>query len=226
MKESDLFEPLRKYLIETVGCSEVYGEVVNCDILAVCDPVNIAVETKVSLNFKVIDQAIQRKWMAQYIYIAVPKPKEVHRVARDILKEHGIGLLLYEEEDKYFKTDIRAKINRYAMAPSEFRKEYLKGFHKNQVGGVKSGECRTEYSVMIDNIKDTLDTAMRHSKWTGSDGWISIGDLLEKCETHYKNPKPSLMATLRKSWNKSWCETKWIDGAFCVRLKAGREGEI
>lgn len=226
MKESDLFEPLRKYLLETVCCSEIYGEVANCDIIGVCGPVNIAVETKTSLNFKVIDQAIRRKWMAQYIYVAVPKPREVHWVARDLLKYHGIGLLLYEEENQYFKVDIRAKLNRHAKHPVEFRKEYLKDYHKDQISGVKSGECKTEYSVMIENIIEVLDTAKRFSKRKVSDGWVSIEELLEKGETHYKNPKPSLMATLQKSWNKSWCETKWINGVFCVRLKAGHEDDI
>ena len=34
MKESELFEPVKKFLIEQ-GCSEVYGEVMNCDVLGI-----------------------------------------------------------------------------------------------------------------------------------------------------------------------------------------------
>ena len=220
MKESDLFEPLKKYLIETMGCTKIYAEVLDCDVLAVCYPVNIAVETKTSLNFKVIDQAIKRKWMAQYIYIAVPKPKEIHGIVRDILEQHGIGLLLYE--DYHFQMKIQAKYNRLGKKPSEIREEYVKSYHETQISGVKSGQCATDYSVMVKNIKRVLEFEKRFRK---GDGWVTIDKILEECDTHYKNPKPSLIATLRKNWNANWCETQRINGVFCVRLRDGCEDD-
>jgi len=215
VKESDLFEPLKLFMIETVGCSKVYAEVEECDVLAVCGPVNIAVETKTCLNFKVIDQAVNRKWIAQYIYIAVPKPKEIHRIVRSILEQYGIGLLIYENGS--FRIAVKASYNRYAKKPSEVRAIYIKDYHESQTGGVKSGQHETDYSIMIKNIRRILEIERRFGN---SEGWVTIDKILEDCETHYRNPKPSVMATLKKSWNRAWCETMWVDGKFCARMKS------
>jgi hypothetical protein len=52
MKESDLFEPVKNYLIEVIGCSQVYGEVGNCDVLGISGALNIIVELKKTLVSK------------------------------------------------------------------------------------------------------------------------------------------------------------------------------
>ncbi|WCF11518.1 hypothetical protein NDS46_31670 (plasmid) [Paenibacillus thiaminolyticus] len=58
MKESELFEPIKGYLIDVVGCSKVYGEVGSCDVLGVSGYVNVIVELKTSLSFKVMKQQL------------------------------------------------------------------------------------------------------------------------------------------------------------------------
>ena len=39
--------------------------------------------------------------------------------------------------------------------------------------------------------------------------WVTVDEILEHCETHYRNPKASVMATLKEKWNQqSACETQ------------------
>lgn len=200
LKESDLFHPVKKFLLES-GCSHVYGEVQNCDILGINGSCNVIVELKTSLSFKLIDQALDRLKRGQYVYIAIPKRKNaVPRCVKEILTTNKIGLI--EVGKRSVKVSIPAKYNRLANK----RKAYLrmrrniKTYNEVQVGGVKSGESITDYSITIGNIKEFME------RQTGK--WFTVEEILEHCETHYKNPKPSVVATLKAKWNQDWCETK------------------
>lgn len=208
LKESDLFAPIRAFLLES-GCSEVYGEVIDCDVLGISGASNIIVELKTSLSFKLIDQAIERLRFGHYVYIAVPKRKNyVPRCVRKILEDNKIGLLEVDtaREDEFAVTImIPARFNRLATENTKkgFNsiREYIKPYSKDQIGGVKGGEGITDYSVMIENIKGFMEYQKRGK-------WVTVDEILEHCETYYANPKPSLMATLQAHWNREWCETK------------------
>jgi hypothetical protein len=209
LKESDLFAPVKAFLLES-GCSDVYGEVLGCDVLGINGSSNIIVELKTSLSFKLIDQAIERLNFGHYVYIAIPKRKShVPRCVRAILETNKIGLLEVGE-DNWTKEliatiSIPARFNRLATERQKkgFNRirEHIKPYNETQVGGVKGGEAVTDYSVMIENIKDFL----RYNK---RGKWVTVEEILEHCETYYANPKPSLMATLQAHWNRNWCETK------------------
>ncbi|MGF9814306.1 hypothetical protein [Bacillus toyonensis] len=74
LKESDLFAPVKSFLIEN-GCSNVYGEVLGCDVLGLHGTCDIIVELKTTLSFKLIDQALDRLNYGHYVYIAIPQRK-------------------------------------------------------------------------------------------------------------------------------------------------------
>lgn len=104
--------------------------------------------------------------------------------------------------------------------PSRSLRDYVLPHHRLTTGGVKSGEGVTEYSITIDNIKDCL--RFRRS----NEGWMTVDEILEQVQTHYSNPKPSVMATLQAHWNKDWCETK-VEGRkryFRLKRKSVKEG--
>ncbi|WP_240909090.1 hypothetical protein [Bacillus paralicheniformis] len=209
LKESDLFAPVKSFLIEN-GCSMVCGEVLGCDVLGINGACDIIVELKTTLSFKLIDQALDRLNYGHYVYIAIPKRKgHVPRCVRRILQENKIGLLEVAKdkysEDVIASVSIPAKYNRLA---TDWKKRGLKSirdcikdYHKTQIGGVKGGEGVTDYSNMIENIKDFL-LYRKHGQWA------SIDEILNHCETYYSNPKPSLSATLQAKWNNDWCESK------------------
>ncbi|MFF2531233.1 hypothetical protein ACFVS2_20235 [Brevibacillus sp. NPDC058079] len=214
LKESDLFIPIKEYLMDVVGCSHVYGEVGSCDVLGIQGDVNIIVELKISLSFKVIEQAIDRMHSGHYVYVAVPKTKSISRLAKEILIQKRIGLLLVDKNNQV-ERHIPAKFNRLRTRNSNIRK-LIRSYHETQVGGVKSGESETDYSVTIKNIQEYLKMAWILRK---NDGWVTVDQILEHCETHYSNPKPSVMATLQARWNQSWCESKFENRRRYFRIK-------
>lgn len=254
MRESDLFEPIKMWLINKVGCEEVHAEVLNIDVLGLSGNTNIIVEMKTRFSFKLMEQAEDRMKYAPYVYIAVPRPKGFNnprppKIVEKWAKENKVGILfinlesspeyavevfsaahfnhLFSKERRNRKFDIRSEIN------------YLT---RENVGGLKSGEVQTEYKAMINSIKKYLRHAKKHDQFIdrNSDGLLEIrsddnncagveivrsrGDrtieqILENCETTYLNPKPSLFRTLRKEWNKSWCQVTKYNGKHYFNYK-------
>lgn len=215
MKESELFEPVKNLVIE-MGCSNVYGEVMSCDVLGIKGACNIIVEMKTTLSFKVIDQAIERLRYGHYVYIAVPKRKAATpKCVKEMLASYHIGLI--EVGKRQTKVAIPAKFNRLANKRKGYLRirESIKSFNESQVGGVKSGEGITDYALTINRIKDYM--VSKRGKW------VTVEDILKHCETHYQNPKPSVMATLKAEWNQDWCETKIEQRRRYFRIKTDKD---
>ncbi|MGN4725371.1 hypothetical protein ACTFR8_28635 [Bacillus cereus group sp. MYBK15-3] len=213
LKESDLFTPVKSFLIKN-GCSNVYGEVLGCDVLGINGVCDIIVELKTTLSFKLIDQALDRLNHGHYVYIAIPQRKgHTPRCVKKVLEQNKIGLL--EIGKDRFSEDIIAHISipaKYNRLPNELKKKgfkpirnFIKDYHETQIGGVKGGEGTTDYSLMIDNIKAFL-------RYHNRGKWTNVDEILNYCETHYANPKPSLIATLQAKWNSDWCECKRENG--------------
>lgn len=107
MWESDLFPPLREWLEERgyIVYSEVdpaeaavpYMYVGRADVVAVNGPVLSIVEMKKTMCLELIGQAFSWKGFANYIYVAVPRPKRgFNRHAMRLLEKEGIGVLAVE----------------------------------------------------------------------------------------------------------------------------------
>lgn len=212
MKEIDLFEPIKKQLIE-IGCDEIYAEVLNRDVVAFMGNRTIIVELKKQLNFKVIEQAIEGRKRADYTFVAVPFPKTPHsKLAIQLLKENGIGLI-YLLDTTY--TGMVASFKFWGSRnkrPDDIKK-HIKPHHTRTIGGSKGGEGPTEYSDMIDDIKRFM---RRTNKW------VSVDEILENASTigvYYKRPKESIMTTLKANWNTGWCERSIINRKTHFRYK-------
>lgn len=209
LKESELFEPVKKLLLKN-GCEKIYGEVGTCDVLGIQGVCNIIVELKTSLSFKVIDQAIERLRIGHYVYIAIPKRKNaVPYCVKELLRIHNIGLI--EVGKRSARVSIPARFNRLANKRKAYRRirRLIKPYSETQLGGVKSGEAVTDYSLTIKSIKAFMS----------KEDWVTVDDILEHCETHYKQPKPSVMATLQEKWNEDWCESKKIGTKRFFRMR-------
>lgn len=224
MKETDLFEPVKNCLMRDLGCSDVYGEIQNCDVVGKRGNYDVIVEMKTSLNFKVILQAIERKHYGAYVYIAVPKlsdkrPNDHHSIYHEFIKPHGIGLIYVSDypckKETYYKWNENGipycKLEARVYYKAKFNHHYLanrlggfkqisttvKDWEKNNVGGSKGGEIITAYSFMIEKVKEYLK----------ENGWSTIDNILDNVEEvnrHYASPKASLKATLKEKWNKNW----------------------
>lgn len=213
MKESDLFGPIKSYLFNEMLCDEVYAEVLDIDVVGKIGNVYIGIEMKTSLNFKVIEQADRRKHLVDYMFILVPKPKSYHsQIIFNWLKDLGIGLIYYDEKSRY-----ESPIQRQFFGKRHKHRNYIteaierdKELHLINIGGVKGGESITPYKNTIDKIKHLLHR--------NKDG-LTIDEILSQVQTHYTAPKPSVAATLRKSWNEEWCECERVNGEQIYRMR-------
>ncbi|MBQ2752689.1 MAG: hypothetical protein IJF29_01070 [Firmicutes bacterium] len=96
MKEYELYDPLKEKF-EKLGYS-VRGEVKNCDLVAEKDGRFVAVEMKTSFNLKLVYQALERRKLAEEVYVCIPRPKtgarsRSWRNMTELLKELKIGLI-------------------------------------------------------------------------------------------------------------------------------------
>lgn len=214
MKESDLFAPVKKMLELEMFC-EVHGEVGSYDVVGIGSSYEIVVELKTCMSLQLLDQATDRIGVADYIFVAIPKRKRpLSRTAQRYLNSIGIGILEVDLENDY------VKVIQWGFRHKSRRR--LRGFvnetTKKSIGGVTSAEMNTPYKLTIENIQTEL------RRWWENDGWATVDEILELCETHYANPRPSVMATLQEEWNSDWIETKKVGRKRYFRIKDRGEG--
>lgn len=213
MKESDLFEPVKQLLLETIGCEKVYAEVLHYDVVGTIGQHNIIVEMKKMLNFKVIEQAVEAKRHGHYVFIAVPHKKGgFSRIVGDFLKYHGIGLITVK--DGIYAEIQTGLFARYNRKTGDLRKYVKDGYHDTIIGGAKMGDFdyQSDYTLMIDDIKTFL-------KRRKNGQWVTVDQILEFCSCYYSQPKPQLTQTLKAHWNNEWLEWKVEDRKTYFRLR-------
>ncbi|MEH7502795.1 DUF2161 family putative PD-(D/E)XK-type phosphodiesterase [Neobacillus drentensis] len=76
LQEIDLYKPIQTYFVREGY--EVYGEVKDCDIVAVKDEELVVIELKLTLNVELLIQAAKRQRITDKVYVAIPKSK--HRL--------------------------------------------------------------------------------------------------------------------------------------------------
>lgn len=212
MKESELFLPVKQCLLDKLGCTEVYAEVIDIDVVGIKGSYDVAVELKTSLNWKVIEQAIERSRIADYTYIGVPHSETINYVALDTVKRYNLGLITVGKSG-------RAQVILHAPKVETLRKgkkirDYVEEVHSLTTGGVKTGEGPTRYSHTIDKIKAYMKDR----------DWVTAQQLAYDVPTHYKgrNVAGSIKDTLEASWNKDWCERKKEGNRVYFRMKKSK----
>lgn len=106
--ETELYEPVKNFL-EKEGYN-VQAEVKSCDITAVKDEILLIVELKTSFNLKLVYQALERKAVADFVYVAIPRPKNFRdknvRMMKKLLKEINVGLITVGIESGFKSVDV------------------------------------------------------------------------------------------------------------------------
>lgn len=149
--EKDLFKPVQKYFSKEGY--EVFGEVNDCDVVAVKDEELVIIELKLHLNTDLLIQATNRQRMTDQVYIAVPKPK----IKRNSKKWHDLCHLIKRLElglifITFYKSrtdlevifppgpfDRKRAINSYKKRREKLLEE-VRGRHINDNIGGSSGE--------------------------------------------------------------------------------------
>ncbi|MBN2803589.1 MAG: hypothetical protein JXR91_10870 [Deltaproteobacteria bacterium] len=112
--ESDLYQGVKTFL-ETLGY-EVKGEILDFDVTAIGkDDTLLAVELKLTLNIKLIIQAIERLSIVDFVYLGIPDTdtfyKKNRRSVTKLLQYLGLGLLL-------------VNVNKNSACPAIYPTEY------------------------------------------------------------------------------------------------------
>ena len=151
MKESELYSPL-KNKFEQAGYM-VRGEVKNCDLVAEKDGKFLAVEMKTAFNLKLVYQALERRKMAEEVYVCIPRPKTGARSKNwrnmtELLKELGIGLITVAMDSplKTVEVVIESGKNKSSSKKAESLKKEFEGRSADlNTGGVNRTKLITAY---------------------------------------------------------------------------------
>lgn len=226
MKETELFEPVKKWLED--GGHEVYSEVRankyggrRADVVGVHGNIVTVVEMKVTLSLDLIEQAVLWKNHAHYIYVAVPHPKKgyLNDFAVRLLCQYGIGILTVNFDSRGLDGTPSVSLYPYRTMPKVHRnitsdlRDSLTEYHKDgPPGGHQGGGYITAYRITMIHVKEYLDKELRfaHREWgelKGRNGWRTTTEILEEVTTHYSSPKQSLAKALHE-FEQDWCESK------------------
>lgn len=207
MKESDLFEPVKKLLMDKLKCTEVYGEVADADVLGLSGDLDIIVELKTSLNWKVIDQALNRQYASDIVYIGVPHSSTINHIALDTVRRYNLGLITV---NKIGQAMILVKAPTVISKARRKFRDYVRDHHSKTIGGVKTGEGPTAYTETIVKIKQFMKDK----------DWVTAQEINRSVKTHYMgNATASIRDTLQARWNKDWCEWKKEGNRLYFRMK-------
>ncbi|EPD1733770.1 hypothetical protein ACR6L2_002656 [Enterococcus hirae] len=168
MRETELYKPVKDFLINTLGCNEVYPEIHDMDVLGIHGAITIGVEMKTRLSFKLLQQALERKIYVEYMYIAIPKVKRLEPVACDLCKENGIGIIEVRQNYKNqleANITLKAKFNRLTTRRRQNNiydiRNAITEWSSLNTEGAPSGETLTPYKITIQRIQEYLTTQKR-----------------------------------------------------------------
>ncbi|MBT2730061.1 hypothetical protein J7E63_24690 [Bacillus sp. ISL-75] len=109
LQEIDLYKPIQTYFLREGY--EVYGEVKDCDIVAVKDEELVVIELKLTLSVDLLIQAAKRQRITDKVYVAIPKPK--HRLNSKrwtekchLIRRLELGLIVVSSPGKRGRAEI------------------------------------------------------------------------------------------------------------------------
>lgn len=151
MKESELYAPLKEKF-EELGYS-VRGEVKNCDLVAEKNGRFVVVEMKTSFNLKLVYQALERRKIAEEVYVCIPRPKtgarsRSWRDMTELLKELKIGLITIAMDSPLKTVEVvleSGERERKGKKAEGLRKEFEGRKLDLNTGGVNKTKLITAY---------------------------------------------------------------------------------
>ena len=181
MKETDL---AKKIIIYLENCKwNVYQEVQIgtggrvVDIVAIQNNISWIIEVKLCLSMKLLEQAFNHRYSANYISIAIPN-KNVNKVADMFMKHYGIGgLKLVNEQYEHWQVyEFRApRLNRKIAHYSNVRR-WINDKHKYYAeAGNSMGKRWTPFQETCDQIRNFVQ----------KNPGCTLKDLMSNINHHY-----------------------------------------
>lgn len=154
LSEKKLFGPIKEYF-EGLGYT-CDGEVGDIDLYMEKEGENVAVELKVTFDFKALQQAALRQKVADNVFIGIYKPKDLYSPSfKDklyLLKRLGIGLIVVsprtftvEVVSEPVVSELKNFKNRNSGKRRAISSEFKKRKTKSNVGGVTGTKIISSY---------------------------------------------------------------------------------
>lgn len=154
MRESDLFEPIKKFFTDDGYCGD--GEVEGIDLYLEKDGLTTAVELKKTLDFKSIQQAALDQKICDFVYIGIFRPKDLYsKTGRDkiyLLKRLGIGLICVSARSGHAEvisepvvSELSAFQKRHKDRAAFVKEEFKNRKARSNTGGVNKTALLTVY---------------------------------------------------------------------------------
>lgn len=188
MKEEELAKHIISFF-EKQGY-EVYKEVcaygggtARADIYCVRGQETVAIETKMGLGLKVIDQAFTWRMMANYSYIAIPyKHKADVHFAKQVCQDYGIGILYFYPKNEAVVEFLKPAYNTDPSNPKLYEEQ------KDSVAGNARSEYVTPFKLTCKQLLDYV---------TVKGGKVGIKEAIRNINHHYANEN-SAESSLKK----------------------------
>ena len=201
MKETDLFEPIKKYL-EALKF-DVYQEVKGIDVVGINRHTGkvVLIEMKLSFNVKVMVQVLKNKSFypdAEH-YIAIPK-ESINDFTKsdwekiDLLNLTGKQIGILGVNVPYNKVKNIRDGGVYAKSTYSTFNKACTNLHKEKTAGAKTGETLTERQIIIDRVYKVLN-AMPNN-YCSIDNLISV--FVPVILKHYSS-KNSFVSVMRNT---------------------------
>ena len=149
-KEADMYEPIRQ-LLNGLGFI-VRGEVKNCDIAAIKGEELWVVEMKLSANLTLLYQAMERKAITDYVFIAIPRPKNSRAknfsLLKKIISKLELGLILVSIDSPVPLAEIAihpTTSKKTSPKKSESVRKEILGRSSDTIGGAANTRVSTAY---------------------------------------------------------------------------------
>ena len=166
MKESDLFDPIKKYFLAEGYTGD--GEVAAIDLYLEKDGLSTAVELKKTLDFRSIQQAALDQKTCDFVYIGIFRPRDLNsKSSKDkiyLLKRLGIGLICVSPRTMAVEvvsdpivSEISSFQKRHKDRTEEIKAEFRKRKVKNNTGGVNKTRLLTAYKEESLQVLDALN---------------------------------------------------------------------
>ncbi|MFC4320462.1 DUF2161 domain-containing phosphodiesterase [Litchfieldia salsa] len=126
--EVDLYKPIQRYFVKQGF--EVYGEVNDCDLVAMKEEELVVVELKKTLNIELLVQGAKRQKLTDQVYIAIPRGKQNFRSKKwkdicHLIRRLELGLILVSFSGNRARVDIHLY-----PTPFDQKKSYSQNKHK------------------------------------------------------------------------------------------------
>ncbi|MBD8067358.1 DUF2161 domain-containing phosphodiesterase [Bacillus sp. PS06] len=140
--EVDLYKPIQRYFAKQGF--EVYGEVNDCDLVALKEDELIVVELKKTLNVELLVQGAKRQKLTNQVYIAIPRGKQNFRSRKwkdicHLLRRLELGLILVSFSGNRARVDIHLHPTTFDQKKSYAQNKYKRNSLIKEVNG-RSGD--------------------------------------------------------------------------------------